>query len=574
MSILPVENKIVFVPSGRLGNAIFRYMACAVINIENPSLGYILKDDFTDNDKENFTYYPGLDHEGDDTSKTSLQDNNIMGYNTLGYFKHTVNVANLKSNVYINKENGHGIYVKKTLTLTDDNFLSFKNKKLEYFNIKMDGFFQFGHIYLQYKSQILNYMNQHKFSHYIQTDTNRRFLLRELLDDIHLLPEKHYDIVIHIRLGDFIGRPDYIELKYYLSLFQTIDWSNKRICLLFDPTTKTGDCIFIEECMHWFEERGIHISIESNSLLVDFNIMKQAKILVCSMSTLAWTAAYLSTTIQQCYMPNYNYYKTLERSAFYFRQPIENTILYPVKTTHPYLSLIKPLILTLPDYATVRLKKLDNLRQQLSQIGLETCVYNGVNGKDITVTDTANETVKEISYQGVTLTYKTTIRINGFPMTRGEFGCAWSHLNLFKQLLSEEVSVCAYYLILEDDVELVKPLNELYELFEHIPADMDLCHLAKSDWYPFKKTKPINAYFSECEKLFFNKTTAYLVSKKGAEKLLLFHQGAINVPIDDLINMSYRLIPDFRFYVPVADYFFKEQDNIDSTIHAINQLNL
>ena len=35
-------KKLVFIPSGRLGNAIFRYMACAVVNLIHPSLEYTL----------------------------------------------------------------------------------------------------------------------------------------------------------------------------------------------------------------------------------------------------------------------------------------------------------------------------------------------------------------------------------------------------------------------------------------------------------------------------------------------------------------------------------------------------
>jgi len=573
-----LDKKIVFIPSGRLGNAFFRYLACAIINIKNPTLSYCLQEDFIEKESsessDEFTFYPGVDHEGDDVSSSS--SSLVVAYNTLGFYKHTVDLDKLKSNIYINKENGHGIHVKKTITINDDNFLAFINKKLEYFNIKMKGFFQFGHLYLQYIEQLLNYIVKHQHEHYIVTDTNQKFLMKDLLNNTNLPPEKQYDIVIHIRLGDFNGRPDYIELKYYLSLFETIDWlvlgASKRICILFDPSSsKPGDCVYIEECMQWFKVREIPIYIEANSLLMDFNIMKQAEVLICSMSTLAWAAAYISNRLKKCYMPAYNFYKLNDRQIFYFKKPIENTILYPVKTTAQNLSSIKPIILTLPDYAKERLIKLDNLRQGLAQIGLETVVYNGVNGKDIKMKDTVDEKIKELLYQDTILTYNKTVRLYETPMTKGEFGCAWSHLNLFKQLL-EEGSAVSYYLILEDDVELVKPLAELYELLLNIPSGMDLCHLAKSDWYPFIKTRPINAYFSECEKYFFNRTTAYLVSKKGAEKLLNYHQGQINVPIDDLFNMSFRLTPDFCFYVPSAvDYFFKEQDNTSSIIQEINQ---
>ena len=581
-------KKLVFIPSGRLGNAIFRYMACAVVNLIHPSLEYTLESDNTAMHegicKAKFTYYPGLDHEGCDSYKTSntardqmemeaSQDNSIWGYNTLGYFKHTIDVDGLISNRYINKENGQGIYIKNSITLTDDNFFYTFYKKLKYFDVRMDGFFQFGHIYLKYKPHILDYMHAHKEEHYIQSNTNERYLMRDLLVDMVLPSDKQYDIAIHIRLGDFNGRVDYIELEYYLALFEKMDFAEKKVCLLYEESARPGDRQYIAECIQWFQSRNIPLHIESNALLVDFNIMKQAKILVCSMSTLAWTAAYLSTKVQRCYMPNYNFSQmtTAERQHFFFHQPISNTILYPVKTTPPISGRIKTYILTLPDYSD-RLAKLDGLQQQLSLIGLDTTVYNGVHGKDIRISDSLSKLtkIKHITWQNTSYFYDTSVRINGIHMTRGEFGCAWSHLNLLRRLAEEASADNDYYLILEDDVELVQPIDELYQLLNHLPADADMCHLAKSDWYLFAKTKKVNAYFYECEKIYFNKTTAYVVSAKGARKIIEYTKNSINVPIDDLFNMIYRLTADFRFYVP-ASYFFKEQDNVASTIKAIDE---
>ena len=62
----------------------------------------------------------------------------------------------------------------------------------------MDGYFQFAYIYLKYKAQIIKYMQEHKFVHYIETDLKQKYLVHEFLDDTVLLPEKIYDIVIHI----------------------------------------------------------------------------------------------------------------------------------------------------------------------------------------------------------------------------------------------------------------------------------------------------------------------------------------------------------------------------------------
>ena len=582
-------------------------MACALVTMFNPELEYTLLSDYRpllDDTKEKFNYYPGLDYEGNDLYKSAhsttplelekeaLQNNKIMGYNTLGYFKHTIDLDHLTRNIYINKSNGQGLYVKKTITLTDDTFFSMFYKKLEYFNVCMDGFFQFGYIFLNYKQELLNYMEQHKHRHTVQTDINERFLMRDILDDIVLPENKKYGIVIHLRLGDFNGRPDFIELEYYLKLFDSlhalfVEYGTKYgkpIGIVYQPTTRESDSNYSAACQQWFIDHAIPFQFECNSTVVDFNIMKQATLLICSMSTLSWTAAYFSTHIERCYMPNYNFFTTTDRSSFFFHKPIPNTILYTVKTTPKTLAKIKPYILTLPEYAG-RLTKLNHLQLQLSQIGLDTVIYNGVHGKDITLYDAAfkHTGIKHITWKGRTYSYDTRARLNGIHMTRGEFGCAWSHLNLLRQLVNDDAADAAdaadgadgataieYYLILEDDVELVKPLAELYELLNHLPEDTDICHLAKSDWYPFIQTEQINAYFYKCEKQFFNKTTAYLISKKGAQKVLDYTKNSINVPIDDLFNMIYRLTPDFNYYVP-ASFYFKEQDNVASTINDINK---
>jgi GR25 family glycosyltransferase involved in LPS biosynthesis len=578
------QNKLIFVPSGRLGNAIFRYMACAVVNILNPRLEYTLLDDFQPEEKDDFTYYLGLDHQGDDAyhssekdlvkmQKRTLEDNMILGFNTLGFFKHTIDIDNLTSNKFINKENGQGLYVKNKITLTDDNFFQLFYKKLEYFDVHMNGFFQFGYIYLKYKAQILHYMEQHKDTHCIQTDLKERFLMRELLADMVLPPAKKYDIAIHIRLGDFNGRPDFIECEYYLHLFESLKdrFSEGKICIVYQPTERLADGEYIKTCLDWFESNGIGVTVESNSVLIDFNIMKQAQRLICSMSTLAWAAAYLSKEVQECYMPNYHFYGS-ERAAFFFHQPVNNTILYPVKTTPDLLGQLKTYMVTLPEY-TGRLAAQDDLIHQCAVIGLHVEPYYGVNGREIEIYDAASKhtQIKHITWKDTTYFYDMRVRINGTHMSKGEFGCAWSHLNLLRQLCAEPS--INYYLILEDDVELVKPVDELYQLLQNVPADADFCHLAKSDWYPFVLTQAANAYFSECEKRFFNKTTAYLVTKKGAAKILAYTQNSINVPVDDLYNMIYRLTSNFRFYVPPT-YFFKERDNILSSIKEIDRVGL
>jgi GR25 family glycosyltransferase involved in LPS biosynthesis len=236
-----------------------------------------------------------------------------------------------------------------------------------------------------------------------------------------------------------------------------------------------------------------------------------------------------------------------------------NTMNNIYDTTPPNLSNIKSLVLTLPDYSS-RLPKLDKLLQNFEKIGLNPELFNGVHGKDIVINSDVKNEMETITWRDITYNYNKNIRLNGQRMLLGEFGCLWSHINIFKDLLSLDCDGDKYYLVIEDDAELVKPIDELQELLLHLPEDMDFCHLAYSQWYPFLLTTQKNNYFYECEKRFFNSCVAYIVSRKGAKKILDYIGNEFNMPIDDIINTIYCTQPDFKFYVPQT-FFFKEQDN-------------
>lgn len=84
----------------------------------------------------NFIFIPNLDHHGDDIyfNKISLneqfkiaeQDNNCIGFNTLGFFKNKIIIDNLKTSIYF--QDGDGIYIKKSIY---DNYLNKKKIKLQ-----------------------------------------------------------------------------------------------------------------------------------------------------------------------------------------------------------------------------------------------------------------------------------------------------------------------------------------------------------------------------------------------------------------------------------------------------------
>ena len=58
-----------------------------------------------------------------------------------------------------------------------------------------------------------------------------------------------------------------------------------------------------------FFKKYYDITVESNDVLDDYTIMKNAKTLVCSMSTLSWCAALFSNNPQTVYFPEYKIYR-------------------------------------------------------------------------------------------------------------------------------------------------------------------------------------------------------------------------------------------------------------------------
>jgi GR25 family glycosyltransferase involved in LPS biosynthesis len=232
----------------------------------------------------------------------------------------------------------------------------------------------------------------------------------------------------------------------------------------------------------------------------------------------------------------------------------------------------KIIILTLKEYPD----RLNNLKEVFSifeQNGFIIEIFYGVNGKNIKQHDTHFAHIKQLSYEDKIFYYDRTKRLNGRPMKNGEIGCAWSHLDIYNKLSNDKDF--DNYLILEDDFKLLTSIDYLINAINNLPTYYDLCHICLSDWYNFTKKKQINEYFWTIENKFFNRTTAYIVSKIGANKLLKYSNNFINIPSDDLISNFY-LFGDkkdnsnvLNFYAS-STFIFKHMD-VPSIIEDINK---
>jgi glycosyl transferase family 25 len=177
----------------------------------------------------------------------------------------------------------------------------------------------------------------------------------------------------------------------------------------------------------------------------------------------------------------------------------------------------------------ISLNKPDKLLNQLNDIGLEPTLFNGVNGKTIDL-----NTIKQ---------HFDNIWFNVSPV--GALGCALSHLNVWKTFVKTKEPFC---LILEDDAIFEKDFSkeQIKQVLLDTPKDFDILYLGcfNSPTFVYAMTLLLmnkntnNTYKS---KLVKNTdvslaTHAYIISRKGAKKLIKLLDHNINNHIDFCIQ--------------------------------------
>ena len=218
--------------------------------------------------------------------------------------------------------------IQPNIVISDEYFIHFSNniihkKLLQNIDknavILFDGYFQHDNIYKMFKNDIINYIKNHP-EIILSTDHNENYKATDL---VNLEIDKKYNIVVHLRLEDFIEISHVINPNSIKNILYEIrkEYPDEEICLVLNNPKTDLERKYIDYLIKDFN----HIKIESNDVITDFTIMRKSKILVCSCSTLSWAASFLSESLEKVYMPNYN---NPDRIHETFKKPIQNTILY------------------------------------------------------------------------------------------------------------------------------------------------------------------------------------------------------------------------------------------------------
>ena len=144
----------------------------------------------------------------------------------------------------------------------------------------------------------------------------------------------------------------------------------------------------------------------------------------------------------------------------------------------------------------------------------------------------------------------------GQPLSRGELGCAFSHLQVYEKMLTENIEKL---IVLEDDVKLNDDFALLINNLSSASLQWDLTYIGYHYWIPGAPFFGKNIYplslWENCmlpipptatstkyrmgrPLLSFSGTHAYAITKQGAEQLIQTIKYGPLIPADDRLEIS------------------------------------
>jgi hypothetical protein len=179
-------------PLDDIDNSILKYLNCVIFALKL-NLEYEYEDLIQE--IEEYKYFRGLDYNCNDYGAMlgspyySLREyadanDEIYGFNTLGYFKSKIELDKLISTDWINPYNSHGLFVKNVTKISKDNFNIIYNGEIDFYNLKVIEICDYLVPYLKDKEKIMEYIESNKFNHYIRIKNQEKILINNLINEI------------------------------------------------------------------------------------------------------------------------------------------------------------------------------------------------------------------------------------------------------------------------------------------------------------------------------------------------------------------------------------------------------
>ena len=146
------------------------------------------------------------------------------------------------------------------------------------------------------------------------------------------------EVIIHIRLDDFYGQVDYISLDAMISFLARFRHQYPASRVICEEPRNANDVEYLTKCL---QVLGPKHKYTPSSWEEDFERIRRARVVVCSMSTFAWAAVALSDVVEEVWMPEYN-----------FPEHPFRTLRYPSKraTTYTYPMTPETHVFVIPNW--------------------------------------------------------------------------------------------------------------------------------------------------------------------------------------------------------------------------------
>ena len=227
-----------------------------------------------------------------------------------------------------------------------------KKEKIQSFfsykHILCDGFFQQSDYLVPFRDELLDCVyDASNMDYWIQDDNHTHFSVRDFLTHPSPIIFKKNEILLNLRLDDFIQLPcatsDILPPSFYLSILtDTIGISQiRKIWIVCDQIHQDWEKRYLEFFQQFSKETGVPVELLQNSLVDDCATMREAPILIHSNSTLCWIMSFLSRTPKQRYIPMTNFYsgQSLQMieltDGLYKVRPLTHSEVYQLRCSPP-----------------------------------------------------------------------------------------------------------------------------------------------------------------------------------------------------------------------------------------------
>lgn len=179
----------------------------------------------------------------------------------------------------------------------------------------------------------------------------------------------------------------------------------------------------------------------------------------------------------------------------------------------------------------------------------------GIKYKHVAAVDGRTLNQDYIDLHGIKMMPEFSEPYHGRPLTYGEIGCFMSHYNTWKEIVDRNLDTT---LVFEDDIRfeaffkdkleyLLKELATIRDKWDIVYIGRKILHNAVEDWLPGSDQLVTVDYTYW--------TLAYIISKKGAEKLIKAEPLNKMLPVDEYLPIMYNRHHNESWYkyFPVRD---------------------